>query len=513
MRTLAGRLAESTIATAGLALTLGLLLGLGVAAGSPLYVGAALAGGVAAGVMLTNVRASVLGLLAVLFLLPFAVVPLPIGGVRPTFLDAALGVLLVAWLSQALLRDGGRFVATPLNGLVLAFVGLSFVALIAGLSHGLSPESFRLFLKLVNSVLLFFGIVNGLRSQEDLIVVTRVLLVLGASAAIIGIGLYLLPRERAVQALSMLGLLGYPTGPGVLRFLADTDRLRATGTAIDPNVFGATLALVAGVTFGQIFGRARVFPLWVLVAILAVTLPALALSLSRAAWLGCAAAAAFVGGLRDRRIWLALAALPLVLLLGAGDGADQYFGHLLSGFAARDRAAAMRLDEYREALRIISDYPLFGVGFGSAPSVDSFVGVSSVYLQMAEYMGLSGLAVFAAIVVRFYRDALPLLWPHASTHRPDLGGDGRRTIGEPGANASVSTGPVAVESESISPQVDEVRRAIALSALAAVTAALVTGLLDHHFFSLRFPHVAALFWLHVGLATAALRRGGSQVQP
>ena len=64
----------------------------------------------------------------------------------------------------------------------------------------------------------------------------------------------------------------------------------------------------------------------------------------------------------------------------------------------------MRLDEYRNALEIVQQHPLFGIGFGSAPSIDLAPGVSSLYLTVAETIGLPGLALYLAALGT-------LLWP------------------------------------------------------------------------------------------------------
>jgi len=69
---------------------------------------------------------------------------------------------------------------------------------------------------------------------------------------------------------------------------------------------------------------------------------------------------------------------------------QDYVGHFLDAFTGSDRATQMRLGEYKDALILIARYPLFGVGFGSSPDIDTYIGVSSVYLLMAEEMGLLG---------------------------------------------------------------------------------------------------------------------------
>ena len=125
-----------------------------------------------------------------------------------------------------------------------------------------------------------------------------------------------------------------------------------------------------------------------------------------------------------------LLAVPAAGLLVAIPVGQRMLARLASGFAAQDRAAALRLDEYRQALRIIADYPVLGVGFGGAPEVGTFVGVSSIYLLVGEHTGLVGLGLLlltlAVIAVAGLRAALtapdpddPL--PHwRGTRRSDL---------------------------------------------------------------------------------------------
>ena len=91
----------------------------------------------------------------------------------------------------------------------------------------------------------------------------RALVAGGAVAAGLGIALYHLPAEAATELLRGLRPLGYPTGD-VLRYVEDagvrTDTLRAIGTSVDPNVFGAMLLMTGGLAVGQLLaagGAAR----------------------------------------------------------------------------------------------------------------------------------------------------------------------------------------------------------------------------------------------------------------
>jgi hypothetical protein len=43
-----------------------------------------------------------------------------------------------------------------------------------------------------------------------------------------------------------------------------------------------------------------------------------------------------------------------------------------------------------------------------------------------------------------------------------------------------------------------------LGLASAVLGALVSGIFDHYWFNMTYPHMTVLFWLYVGLATATI---------
>jgi O-antigen ligase len=89
--------------------------------------------------------------------------------------------------------------------------------------------------------------------------------------------------------------------------------------------------------------------------------------------------------------------------------------------------------------------------------------VSSIYLTIAERMGLIGLAIFLAIVAAWF-----------------------------------------IHSWMAAQQLDEERAAWLLGTQAGIIAALTVGLADHYFFNIEFSHMVALFWGTMGLGMASI---------
>jgi O-antigen ligase len=128
----------------------------------------------------------------------------------------------------------------------------------------------------------------------------------------------------------------------------------------------------------------------------------------------------------------------------------------------------MRFGEYKDALISIGRYPVFGVGFAGTPDIDIYLGVASVYLTIAQTMGLVGLFAFVAVFVTVF--AHGMISRHHFKH-------------------------------------DERLDAVWLGLHAALVGGLVSGALDHYLFNTEFHHAVTAFWMLVGLAAAATRLG------
>jgi O-antigen ligase len=236
---------------------------------------------------------------------------------------------------------------------------------------------------------------------------------------------------------------------------------------VDPNVFGGTLMLALALQVVHWASPRPVLPRGVLLLLALPTAAGVLLSLSRASWLGLAGGLGLIGAVRYRRV-LVLGVLAGLALLATPTGQD-FIARFISGFSTADRATAFRVGEYANALTLLQRYPLLGIGFGASPDIDVTAGVSSVYLLVAEQTGLLGLVVFVAAVAVTWRAGARGL-----TH-----------------------------------MTDQRLQAVRAAFLAALTGALVAGLLDHYFANQAFPHAVALFWLYAAGLTAASQLAGA----
>ncbi|CAN5825870.1 O-antigen ligase family protein [soil metagenome] len=427
----------------------------------PLVAAIGLIGGV---LIMADTHWGFVALVGVVFILPFASLPFSIG-LKPSFLDVALGALFFVWIFKLVIGQEREFIASPLGLFVGLFMLMAIFSFAYGLTHS-SANSFllRRFAEILIGIGLFFVAVNTVRTQTELIWVTRWLLLTGWACAALAVIFYVLPQDITVAILDRLARFDYPGGAGALRFIEDDPEgtMRAIGTAVDPNVLGGMMILVAGLLAPQLFTRETIFPRWLTLIMLATATAALYLTYSRSALLGLIVSIGLLAVLKYRKlIPLGLVAVLLLFLLPQ---TQAYVARLLEGLAGEDLATQMRFGEYKDALILIGRYPIFGVGFTGTPDIDIYLGVSMLYLIIAENMGLVGLGIFLAVMIGFF----------------SMFGHAWRQGYAPGVEA------------------------ILLGLGGAVLGALVSGIFDHYWFNMTYPHMTVLFWLYVGLAVATM---------
>jgi O-antigen ligase len=461
----------------GAAVALGLAGGAAVAFG-PIWAGfvalAALALGYA---ILVDTRVGLAISILVATTLPFGTLPFK-AVITPNFLALALLALLMVWLLRLLVRPDEQLILTPLGLPLIGFLGITLFSFILG-SNG-SPDSLTLhnYFKFVLAVLFFFSVANCVRTAEQARWLLRLLIIGGALSALIGLALYALPDRSALQVLTALGRIGYPTAGRVLRYVEDDPNgvERAIGFAVDPNSFGGMLALIGALTLTQAIAERPILPRRLLYVMAGALALATFLTQSRGALGGLLAGALYIALLRYHKLLWPVAgavvlAAALYLVFGIG---ERFVGRVTAGVQFADQANQMRLAEYRNAVAIIQSYPIFGIGFGKAPELDLVAGVSSIYLALAERIGLVGLFAFLAIVAAFFTRSLRAMRAAFQDQR------------------------------------DQERGAQLLGLQAAIVAALAVGLLDHYFFNIEFSHMVALFWGSIGLALAIETEDGGR---
>lgn len=420
----------------------------------PLFTFAILAVIPLAAASLRSIWVPVAGLVAVSTMLPFLVLPVSAGGAQPTLFEVVAAASVGAYLLILVLDRRERLVVRTEVLLWALFSSYLVFAFVMGARFGAGTDLVRLFGRFMLAYALFWLTVQLVRKRHTALRLIEWIVAGTSAAAGIGLLLYAGGPSLTNQALIRLVPYGYPD-TRVVRFIEDNpaNPMRAVGTGVDPNAFGGMLMLGFVLAVGLLFSSERRLPLVLHLAAVGLTGLAMLLTFSRGAWVGGMAGAAIIVWYRARYLvpFGILGGLA-VFIIGFGEA---FVTRLEAGLRGEDAATIQRFEEYRNALAIIRAHPWFGIGFGDAPSPEFGVGVSSIYLLIAEQTGLVGLGLFGlfsgVVLVRAFR-------------------------------------AFRVSDDDL-----------LLTAGAAFAAALTVGLVDHYFFNIRFVHTVGLFWIVVGL--------------
>ena len=443
------------------------LIGLLLAVGGPLIAAGALFGLLAALYLLTDLSAALYGMVLIVAVVPFAAFPFKVG-FTPTFLDAGMAAFLLVYAAQWMTGKRRGFRLTPIHGLVAIYMGWLIFSFLLGLNWARPTSAdLRQFAEMLLSISLVFILGDVLRDTRALRRFALVLLLALTAQSVISLTLYAMPDDTAERTLVRLARFGYPDG-GVIRYIEDNPDLdeRAISTWVDPNALGGFLTVLGVFMAPQIFARQPILrQRWLLIGLLGLAAIAVVLTYSRASLLAAGLGLAFIGlhrGYRRFLLLLALAALAIFVLPQTQGVVER----LLEAFTGSDLATQMRIGEYGDAFELIQRYPIAGVGFTGTPSIDLYTDVASMYLIMANQIGLVGVGLFALTMggVLVYGRRM---WPAASE----------------------ITG----------------QRALHLGAHAALLAALVSATADHYFFRTDFHASNTLFWLVVTAALVSSR--------
>lgn len=253
-------------------------------------------------------------------------------------------------------------------GWPLALVYLTLCTLSLTVSHG-SVREYGAFARFILALLTGVAICDQIRTWER---AKTVLLVIAA----IGIG-------HAFYALAI-----HDTG----RLVGWVDQSNITGRVSGTCVFAALAAL-------QI-ARTRRDRIIISIGI-AGLLMAIVLTLSRGTWLALGLTLAITWWRRPMAL-LGIGALAAAGLLYTNALEGQTERLMRERLEARDRSVSQRADTLRNGLRVISEYPLLGVGFNQFRELDRRVEIArqpdrsahNYYLQTAAETGIPSLAIF-----------------------------------------------------------------------------------------------------------------------
>ena len=311
----------------------------------------------------------------------------------------ALGLVILTWLCRWLII-GRLTVSSGVEAPILIILLMALIGSAISVEPALSQT--RLW-SLILGVVVFYAIVNTIRSEKHYLAAVCFLAVL--TVGIVGIGLLGTDWQhtRSVEVPWI-----YDHLPSLIRNLPGSGVPRDSDL-INPRLVGNTLGIFVAVFLAQLFfSHNRNLRLLSLV-VGVIGFGTLLLTQAQAGLIGVLAAILFLAIWRNR--WF-LFAIPLGLAGGLASlliiGPTQAWQYFLSIDNPVGIAVALRLDMWSRAAAMIKDMPFTGIGLNTFPVILSsfypgyLLGpephVLNLFLQTAIDLGLPGLVAFLCML-------------------------------------------------------------------------------------------------------------------
>lgn len=196
---------------------------------------------------------------------------------------------------------------------------------------------------------------------------------------------------------------------------------RLTGTWLDPNFAGGGLALGLALIGSRSLTEKVFWKKTLLLTAAALLLLALLLTYSRSGLLAFGVAILALGFLRSRTLLVAGLVLALLGTVAStrlqerlGEFANSISSLNSASLKVLDPTAALRVASWREGIRIYSEHPTFGVGFGAYAAHQRFAereshaatGSDASLLTIAATTGTVGLTAFLGFLASLFVTAL-----------------------------------------------------------------------------------------------------------
>lgn len=342
--------------------------------------------------LINRERLITLGLVAIILFSPLFSAALPIWAITSVYLIVL--VTLTIWLAGIRENREFSFTPTPLDLPILFFILFASLSLIRSINIHHSVSALY---RLISYSLVYFLVVNNLKSKVEIKKLTR---------SILGVSVFV----------ALYGLIEFFTHNFTPPF----------STFPNQNAFASFLlipfSLVSGLLlFGKRRGGAKGIILRIMIVIF---LLAIITTRSRGGFLSLALIVIFLGALKSRRH--ALIALALIMLTFSllPTPANSPLVRLVT-IGGKDPYAYTRISIWKSAFSIIKDHPFLGTGLGTFQ--DAFLGYSfpvegvfarfgkkasfahNEYLQLVSEMGIFVLGVFIWLLCAFFRKAKKLL--------------------------------------------------------------------------------------------------------
>ena len=326
--------------------------------------------------------------------------------------------LFLSWLLRGLAKKNIWVSQRAETLLVASFLFLCLLSLVFGQDAGMG---LRKALFLFSIFPIFFVGADLLRKEKIKMRAVWAIVISGTVAAAIALAQFFLQfaigLEPAIKISREMApfFLGRSFGklvaanPSWLVNVSGETWMRAFGLSPDPHVFSVFASLAFFVAIGYAAWKKEVLAKIAVFLGAAIMLAAIILSFSRGAYLGLATGILFFAFFllkRSGHLGKVLAAAGAIAVVLAAINFQVAVNRLKSTFNFREGSNVERLKNWGEAIEVIRDYPLSGVGMGNYshlidPTADerSSIYAHNLFLDIAAETGILNSLVFLFLIL------------------------------------------------------------------------------------------------------------------
>lgn len=373
-------------------------------------------------------------LMALVFYLPFQIALNITKSVDLASSRFFISALFLVWIIKSLAKKSLDIPNKPITRLILVFLFLASLSAIFSIDQ---ERSFVRLLYFFSIIPIYFIVADYLNSAIKILKIAYILLFSAAIAALAGIAQFLSQFIFGIDAImdfwsKNIAYLFYGqsfgkvviANPSWLVNIGGETIFRAISFFPDPHMFAFYLGLVAPIAFSlALFANIFTFSFWQKTALYtcnAILFLALGLTFSRAGYIGAffgVVAAVFLGWQYfEKKTRFVIITFSLACFIMIFSSSNVVISRFFSSFNPAEGSNSERLLNWRQAVKIIEDYPVTGVGVGAyskalnARALErSSVSAHNTYLDIAAEMGIGALVIWIIILILATKNFLSVI--------------------------------------------------------------------------------------------------------
>lgn len=332
-------------------------------------------------------------------------------------------ILFLAWIIKSLAQKNLKIPYSPVSGLIAVFLGLAALSAVFSISPERALIRLLFFLNIIPVYFIFAAYFNSILKIKKLI---YVLLFSAGIISLIGIIQFLAQFIFGIDA--VINFLSHNIAPvfygesfsavilenpSWLVNVGGATYLRAISLFADMHMFAIYLGLVIPLALSLfIFSDYLMFSMrtkWFILSVNLILFFTLLATFSRSGYLGAlfGISAIFLAGWKffEKRIKLAIGVIVIIISISGVSSSGMFASRFFSTFDLSEGSNSERVLNWRQAINIIGNYPITGVGIGAyslavdpLTPVKSAVTAHSTYLGIAAEMGIAALLIWLALL-------------------------------------------------------------------------------------------------------------------